>query len=82
MCWCLCLCVQERDDLAGNTDPSKGPVFRPPKDYQEGYQEAFVKGAKNSKQRTQYDTGKVNLVCTIHTRHSARQTLGSTGLLR
>jgi hypothetical protein len=32
-------------------------VFRPPKDHQEAYQEAFAKGAKNSKQRTQYDTG-------------------------
>lgn len=37
-----------------NTDPSKGPVFRPSKT---DYKETFTKGAKDSKDRTQYETG-------------------------
>lgn len=37
-----------------NTDPSKGPVFRPSKT---DYKDTFTKGAKDSKDRTQYETG-------------------------
>lgn len=40
-----------------NTDPSKGPVFRPPKDFTKEYREAAALGAKGSKERSQYDTG-------------------------
>jgi hypothetical protein len=38
-----------------NTDPSKGPVFRPSRT---DYKETFTKGAKDSKDRTQYETGR------------------------
>lgn len=51
---CTCRLSQERDRLVANTDPSKGPVFRPSK---ADYKDTFTKGAKDSKDRTQYETG-------------------------
>lgn len=38
-----------------NKDPSKGPVFQPPKN---DYAKTYELGAKNSKTRKQYDTGR------------------------
>lgn len=50
----LTLCVQEVEAIAANTDPAKGPVFRPSR---ADYRDTFTLGAKDSKQRSQYDTG-------------------------
>jgi hypothetical protein len=48
------LSLQEVDAITSNTDKSAGPVFKPSRT---DYQDTFTLGAKDSKQRTQYDTG-------------------------
>lgn len=47
------------DDLARNTDPKRGPVFRPPADALRtaDYETTFKVGNATSAQRTPYDTG-------------------------
>lgn len=47
---------EEKDAIVANTDPSKGPVFRPSRT---DYKDTFTKGAKDSKDRTQYETDSV-----------------------
>lgn len=49
----LKLTTQETEDIAFNKDSSKGPVFKPARD---DYKDTFLLGAKDSKQRSQYDT--------------------------
>lgn len=57
----LChLISQESEDIAFNKDASKGPVFKPAKT---DYKDTFLLGSKNSKQRSQYDTGQ-SCACT------------------
>lgn len=50
---------QETDDIAFNKDNAKGPIFQPAKN---DYAETFKAGAKDSKDRAQYDTGKPHTV--------------------
>lgn len=52
--------TQEVDAIAANTDKAQGPVFRPSRT---DYQDTFTLGAKDSKQRTQYDTGAYPVQC-------------------
>jgi hypothetical protein len=47
--------MQETDDIAFNKEAARGPIFQPAKN---DYAETFLAGAKDSKDRTQYDTGK------------------------
>lgn len=46
--------MQEVEAITTNTDKAQGPVFKPSRT---DYQDTFTLGAKDSKQRTQYDTG-------------------------
>lgn len=46
---------QEAEAIAFNRDAKAGPVFVPAKD---DYQETFKLGAKDSKERSKYDTGE------------------------
>lgn len=46
--------MQESDSIANNKDTSKGPVFQPAKT---DYADTFKLGSKDSKDRSQYDTG-------------------------
>lgn len=46
---------QDISAIVSNKDPSKGPVFQPPKN---DYAKTFELGSKNSKTRKQYDTGE------------------------
>lgn len=64
---CHSVGAQEADDIAYNKDTSKGPVFQPPKN---DYAETFKLGAKDSKDRKQYDTGQHTAWATcVHPRH-------------
>jgi hypothetical protein len=48
--------IQETDDIVSNKDKSNGPVFQPPRN---DYAQTVKVGAKNSKDRSQYDTGNL-----------------------
>lgn len=68
--------TQEVDAITSNTDKAQGPVFRPSRS---DYQDTFTLGAKDSKTRTQYDTGAYADPCRTTSHCVAPQGRASTG---
>jgi hypothetical protein len=64
--------AQEVDAITSNTDKAQGPVFRPSRS---DYQDTFTLGAKDSKTRTQYDTGALTHAAPHHTALHHREEL-------